>query len=579
MTSRLYDYVLNVSDTAPFYVSNNLIGQSSGSYGTIVDIDAAANNIKVKVNNVFQEYTVGESIVSNHYVIANVESIQYFEGDDTTSRFTLDATTQPRGNSIHELNIYITVNDNVTHAITNNWEYESANTGIHFFDYAIPETGANIMVRRETGNVSSESFEASWLSIGNTVSSTNASVVAIYNSNFIRSKNSFTQAPLVRLYTVYYPGEWYPSNDAGNPSGKGAGYAWPSTMPWRLAEVIGDVYSDLSYNVTFEGDSYTPYPMESDGINVSSDGTIDEITLKISNYDGLVTGILENPYIVGNVTSNSCQGYVNGEEVYGLDPRTVTGNAHYDQTVVDTFYGVANSPWLYTQATTEGETWGNLKYDSRDLLGAAIEIKSTFANHLLYWPEYSVVSSVSTNTMVMLSSAPYRIGDLISSNSNSTTRTVDLIDGDTLSLSAADNTTVSGDKVYINNLEYDPEAYVKDTFKVTELSLLNENFAELRLTNWLQYFKLQLPRRKFYKNTCQWEYKGSECQYPGPGGGDIPGTMPTKQANTNPITLNNAVGGSAADDQCSKSYQACKLRNNTLHFGGFPGTGRQIPRQ
>ena len=35
----------------------------------------------------------------------------------------------------------------------------------------------------------------------------------------------------------------------------------------------------------------------------------------------------------------------------------------------------------------------------------------------------------------------------------------------------------------------------------------------------------------------------------------------------------------AALDVCGKSLKACQLRNNQIHFGGFPATGRTIPRQ
>lgn len=31
-------------------------------------------------------------------------------------------------------------------------------------------------------------------------------------------------------------------------------------------------------------------------------------------------------------------------------------------------------------------------------------------------------------------------------------------------------------------------------------------------------------------------------------------------------------------DVCSKSLSACIMRNNSLHYGGFPGVGRSIPR-
>ena len=101
------------------------------------------------------------------------------------------------------------------------------------------------------------------------------------------------------------------------------------------------------------------------------------------------------------------------------------------------------------------------------------------------------------------------------------------------------------------------------------------------LVSWLQYFKLQVPKRKYYKNTCQWVYKGEECQYPGPSGGNIPGTSnPVLQANTKAITAANEDAGSNFDlDVCGKSILSCQLRNNQIHFGAFPATGRTVPKQ
>ena len=43
--------------------------------------------------------------------------------------------------------------------------------------------------------------------------------------------------------------------------------------------------------------------------------------------------------------------------------------------------------------------------------------------------------------------------------------------------------------------------------------------------------------------------------------------------------MDNEIGVTASEDECSKSYEACRLRNNTVHYGAFPGTGRQVPKQ
>ena len=110
-------------------------------------------------------------------------------------------------------------------------------------------------------------------------------------SSFKAEKNAFSQNPIVRLYSVYYPGEWYPPNAAGNPTGQGAGKAWPNDFPIRFAEIVGDLTSDILYNVSYGGTSYIPFPVNSSTLSQGSEGTIDEITLDIFNVDNIITGI------------------------------------------------------------------------------------------------------------------------------------------------------------------------------------------------------------------------------------------------------------------------------------------------
>ena len=592
MSTRLYDYILTVTSASAFRNGNTVIGLSSGTVGYIANVDTTTNNIKVKVNNVFQEFTSGETIVSNHYPTANVVSVMLYPNMADVSVYTLNSATKPSPNGVYyttwgsgytkpptsELSVYV----NGVYQHPEHWVYDSTAGTVTFRSFAKPGYLADVRFRRETGNVYSQSFAASNLSIGNVVTSASTSITKVSNSPFIRSKNAFTQPPIVRMLTFYYPGEWYPPNDKGNPSGEGAGYAWPANMPWRVAEVVGDYFSDIEYNVTFGSDSYLAYPMEVDGIGTSSDGTIDRVTMRVSNFDNVISNFVENPYLVGNVTSSSTTGYVNGEVVKNLDPATVIGNPSYNQTIVDGYYSTANSTWSYERAIAAGQTWKPLKYDTRDFLGGVVEIKSTLASHLKYWPEYSklaYIDSVDANVIQVYNSAPYRVGDIITTPTASTTPTiVSVLDENFLLLSTALVGASLPQPLYIKNPEYDPDAYIKDVFKVTELSALNESFAEFTLTSWLQYFKLQLPKRKYYKNTCQWEYRGPECQYPGPAGGSIPGSIPPLTANSNPMNTNNQICA-AADDECAKSYVACKLRNNTIHFGAFPGTGRQVPKQ
>jgi len=437
---------------------------------------------------------------------------------------------------------------------------------------------SNLSVRVSTGNTETVPFTAaSFLSRHTIITS---KIAKIEDSGFIRAKNAFEQPPLVRLYNIFYPGEWYPPQQTGNPALGGSGVAWAQGFPYRFAEVRGDTISDISYRAHYHGDDYQCYPIESDGIGLNQSGEVNQINIRISNFDSLIAQIVENSVIAGNC-SNAISGTVNFEQVHNLDPATVVNSATYDQSIVDSTYaGIANSAITYDRCIKLNGIWTPAKQDSRDLLGGVVEIKSTFATFLDYWPEYSSVRSVSGNLVELYSTAPYRINDNVTvKGTRGKSANVKNIVGNFLELdSKLDIGT--GTNLMIVNPDADPDAYVEDVFKIDKLNALNGAFAEFSLTSWLQYFKLTFPRRKYYKNTCPWIYKGEECQYPDDGTGTIPGTTGSTALIANGFfTVKNVqIDTVKANDECSKSFVACKLRNNQIHFGGFIGTGRTIPK-
>jgi len=446
-----------------------------------------------------------------------------------------------------------------------------------------------------TLNSGSEPFQANTM-VGNTTTAI-TTISSIAPSTFIAEKNSFIQNPIVRLYSIYYPGNWYPPNGNGNPSGLGEGRAWPNTFPIRFAEIVGDTANDLQYNVTYGSSSYMPYPVAIDSFDQGADGKINDLSISLFNVDNIITSLIEDPYLVGNNISNSVVAYVNNEFVNGIDPRTVNANPSdvgiagstaydslsrarsngllYSNSVVNA-YGTTNATFTYAQTKSVNGTWQEQKLDTRDLLGGIVEIKTTFANFLDYWPEYSIASNVNSDLIKVSSALAYRIGDNVKSSAGPEEATIiDIENNELLHLSKSLNSATSiSDAIYIVNPLADPDSFHSDVFKINQLEGLTDHVAKFGLVSWLQYFKMVTPRRKYYKNTCQWLYKGEECQYPGPGGLPIPGT--NKVSNSNSIEANNAIG---SQDICSKSFKACSLRNNELHFGGFPGTNRTIPKQ
>lgn len=525
MTARNYDVIIKVDDASPFETTNVLIGNTSSATGVIANVNSTTNELKVKLSNSILEFSNLEIVHSNVIAVTG------------TANGLLNTTSLP--------------------------------------------------------------FQANTFA-GNTTTAI-ATIESIGPSGFIAEKNAFTQNPVVRLFEIYYPGEWYPENLAGNPTLKGEGRAWPTNFPIRFADIRGDLISDLSYNVSYGSSTFIPFPSQISSIEQASDGKINELSLTVFNVDNIISALVEDPFLVGNNISNACQAYVNGELVHGIDPRTIDANPSdfgsagtegfdvltraranglaYSADVTTGTYGKANSSFTRDETIAVNGEWREEKSDTRDLLGAVVSIKTTFANFLDYWPEYSTARFITSNVIEVYNALPYRVGDNVRSENGTTEGTIESIEENRfLYLSNPLDTDLAvGDAVYIINPQADSESYIEDKFKIDSLETLSDEVATFSLISWLQYFRNQVPNRKYYKNTCQWAYKGPECQYPGPGGLAIPGTSLT--SNANPIAANNNIASSSVGDVCGKSLQACTVRNNQIHFGGFPATGRTIPKQ
>ena len=667
-----------------FEAGNTIVGNTSASVGVIANVDLTANTLKVKYSNNFAEFSASENVHSNvatarilnvefKYSNANttgavVNNLNYGElyqnleaarfairtaGNEFSEALAAESKDTAHTNALllpveanSKSEITVILNNAIVHPDQYLWTGDlAANANQHgsfggnvqlnsqttfnvvpMFANAIVfkaeslARDVNVTVRVDTANLEASAFNPAVFT-GNTTTAISPNISAITPSPYIKEKNSFTQNPIVRLIKIYYPGEWYPPNKAGNPTGEGAGLSYPVNFPFSVAEINGDIISDINYNVTFGGQSYSPYPLNVSSLEQKSDGEINELSVTLFNFENTISALIEDPFIAGNNKNNSAMAIVNGEYVNGIDPRSINADPedlgdpdpvnqfsdsnvanvaanvlksvrnhqvgganvyNFSSTVVGT-YGKENAAWTRDEViSTDGagkDNWEEKKLDSRDLLGGVVEIKSTFANFLDFWPEYSTIKSKFANAYEMTTTMPYRVGDNVKSTKGDTEATITAIEDNRflfLSNDLSEGTTVK-DPLYIINVDADPDSFLEDVFKIETLDSLNDLAAEFTLTSWLQYFRFVVPKRKYYKNTCQWEYKGAECQYPGPGELPIPGT--DLKSNANPIKADNTVGSNPNDDVCGKSLLACQVRNNDIHYGAFPATGRTIPRQ
>ena len=573
MSTRAYDYVVQVANGTAFRAGNAVIGASSLTVGEI--ISKTGNNLRVKLSNVYQTFTVGESIISNtitltsYNVLSNVTA--YING--TTNTFTIPLESVPDD----AINVYVN-----GEYLSKEYYVRYSPTQIQFIprtrlkdassgtveQYLFPDTSVrSLVIQTVSANTEARSFISS--NYASQITTATSTISAVLESPYIAEKNSTVQTPLVKLYTIYYPGEWYPENANGNPSLSGDGFPWPYGFPMRFAEVVGESYSDFNYSVSFNNVSYKVIGIDSGDISVDSSGKIGELSMAISNFDGVIGSLVDNRNILGYNSSNNFTALVNGETVQNIDPRTIPGNAAYNSEVAAT--RGQNAAWSYTEAAAFNDTWTRLKDDSRDMLGAVVEIRMTYAKFLDHWPEYSIVRTSSSNSATVYSSVPYRVGDVVTSNALNNTTTVSAIIGNTVYFNDTSLSFLSENaKLLIVNPDADPTSFVEYVFTVNRLDELDEFVAKFSLTNWLQYYKMKLPKRKFTNTTCPWVYKGPECKYPSSGTGTIVGSNPAISANGF-FTYSNETAASSATDICSKTLTACSLRRNLVNFGGFPG--------
>jgi phage-related protein len=573
MSTRAYDYIVQVSDIGSFRVGNVVIGACSNAVAEIVSF--SGSNIKVRMVNVYSEFTIGESLVSTSGIVRSINTFIDHSSNvtGTVNVFALPSTLGLRDSVIPYVDGIPSPRDTFIVNANNTIQFlpleQLQSTSSTILDSIIFPTNnvTSLLVQMVTGNVDSPYFVAN--NLESYVETANSTILGIFNAPYIAEKNSSEQTPLVKLYTIYYPGDWYPPNPNGNPSKGGDGYPWAYEFPLRYAEVVGDSYSDFNYLVSFNNQDYKVTALDSGFIDADSSGRINETVLRISNFDGFIAKLVEQSNLAGYNSSNSTVVFVNGELVQNIDPRTVEANIHFNTSVAAE--RGTNASWDYSSTVENGDTWTLFKSDSRDLLDAVVEIKLTYAKFLDYWPEYSAVTNSTINSISVYSSTPYRVGDSVTSNSNPGISTIVKIEGSTIYLSDTNlGDLAPSSKLLIINPDADPQAFVEHIFRISRLDELDEFSASFSMTNWLSYFKGVVPKRKFFTTTCPFVYKGDQCKYPANGSGSIVGSNPPIQANGY-FTFGNASTLNLAEDICSKTLTACSLRRNLLNFGGFPG--------
>ena len=262
-----------------FESGNVVVGTSSGAVGTIANINLQDNTIKVKYSNTFERFTTSDNLESKVIIPLIHNTSVTYDNSNATAAATVNSAdlgafnaqlTDIRiatrlGPTTNTLLLPISANSNSEITVivdnaqlhqedyiwTNDLQLNENNVSHdgHISDFVtiggsntisnLASLGANavfikntigisentfVTVRVDSANLQSTAFSPANANISaSAVTANSTSIVSIANSPFIAEKNAFTQNPIVRLISIYYPGDYYPPNKFGNPSFSGIG--------------------------------------------------------------------------------------------------------------------------------------------------------------------------------------------------------------------------------------------------------------------------------------------------------------------------------------------------------------------
>ena len=69
MSARSYDVILSVDRCFGFVTTNVLVGNTTATSGIIANVNLTTNELKVKLNNIQQEFSSSEVVHSNTITI------------------------------------------------------------------------------------------------------------------------------------------------------------------------------------------------------------------------------------------------------------------------------------------------------------------------------------------------------------------------------------------------------------------------------------------------------------------------------------------------------------------------------
>ena len=343
----------------------------------------------------------------------------------------------------------------------------------------------------------------------------------------------------------------------------------------------------LRQNLVWQGNTYTAFPVQASGFDLSGNGQLPRPKLQVANVTGAITLLVltYDDLLGAKVTRKrtlakyldavnfpSRRNLLRSSAAIGTTPiwtnEVFSGSLDLnygiapDGTLTTTNYNLVGGYSYQRLTLTGGTTYTFSAYvKGAPAAGKGIGVWSYDAGGIIASSTQSITSDAFTRCVVTFTASA--TGDFALQVAGVPPSVFTNIEvwGAQLEIGSSATDYQPVGTIWSQNPTADPTAeFSDDVFFIDRKATETRDVVEFELAAAFDVAGVQLPRRQIIQNVCTWRYRGTECGYTGTSYFD---------ANDQPV-------GSAGLDVCAKRLSSCKARfgaNNPLPFGSFPAAG------
>ena len=350
--------------------------------------------------------------------------------------------------------------------------------------------------------------------------------------------------------------------------------------------------NQLQQPIVWQGNTYQPLPIESEGFDVSTKGTLPRPKIRVANVGGLLSAeVRQNDDLIGCklIRKRTFSRYLDDSNflktnrlINSLDP--ASWSTHVEGTGTVTVERIIDSGFGQVARITKtaganddqvGITLNLLGLSGNAFNGSVWCKKNTPTTDGYAFSVVATALPSGTNSRSVSVNSEVNVWERLASDSFEKTLVGDAVFsilvkgpiGSSIDIHSPQLSLGTGLKNYsattarINNSADPNQHFSDDVWYVDRKISENRYLVEWELSSAFDLQGVMLPKRQVIQNSCVWRYRGTECGYTGA-----------------PFDKNDQLCGTT-DDFCSKRLSSCEVRFHydgkfILPYGGFPGATR-----